>query len=91
LGGDQGRDLLGQTRGPDLVRPRSELRILPGRVSGSPHVVNTRLETRALASLTSDGFGVDGIHRLYPYVTAVQIEQALDLESQLVDNLRRVA
>ena len=79
------------TRGPDLVRPRPDLRIVPGKVSGSPHVVNTRLETRALASLTADGFGVDGIHRLYPYVTAAQIEQALDLENQLIDNLRRAA
>jgi len=32
-------------RGPDLVRPRPDLRIVPGRLSGSPHVVHTRLET----------------------------------------------
>ncbi len=77
--------------GPDLLRPRPDLRIVPGKISGSPHVVHTRLETRALAALAADGFGVDGIHRLYPYVTAAQIEQALDLEKQLGDNLRRTA
>ncbi len=32
------------TRGPDLLRPRPELRILPGKVSGAPHIVSTRLE-----------------------------------------------
>jgi uncharacterized protein (DUF433 family) len=79
------------TRGPDLVRPRPDLRIVPGKVSGSPHVVHTGLETRALAALTVDGFEIAGIHRLYPYVTAAQIEQALDLENQLAENLRRAA
>ena len=79
------------TRGPDLIRPRPELRIVPGKVSGSPHVVHTRLETRALAALGAEGFEVDGIHRLYPYVTSRQIEQALDLEKQLADNLRHAA
>jgi uncharacterized protein (DUF433 family) len=79
------------TRGPDLVRPRPDLRIVPGKVSGSPHVVHTRLETRALAALTVDGFEIEGIHRLYPYVTTAQIEQALDLENQLAENLRRAA
>lgn len=79
------------TRGPDLLKPRPDLRIIPGRVSGSPHIVDTRLETRVLAALTSDGFDVPAIHRLYPYVTASQIDQALDLEIQLADNLRRAA
>jgi uncharacterized protein (DUF433 family) len=79
------------TRGPDLLKPRPDLRIIPGRVSGSPHIVDTRLETRALAALTSDGFDLAAIHRLYPYVTASQIDQALDLETQLADNLRRAA
>lgn len=75
------------TRGPDLIAPRADLRIVPGKLSGSPHVVHTRLETRALAALATDGFDVPGIHRLYPYVTTLQIEQALELEKQLEDNL----
>jgi uncharacterized protein (DUF433 family) len=72
------------TRGPDLIAPRVDLRIVPGKLSGSPHVVHTRLETRALAALATDGFDVPGIHRLYPYVTALQIEQALELEDNLI-------
>jgi uncharacterized protein (DUF433 family) len=79
------------TRGPDLVTPRAELRIVPGKLSGSPHVAHTRLETRALAALAHDGFDVAGIHRLYPYVSMHQIDQALDLERQLDDNLHKRA
>jgi uncharacterized protein (DUF433 family) len=79
------------TRGPDLIRPRPELRIVPGRISGSPHIVDTRLETRALAALKTDGFDLGAIHKLYPYVTSEQIAEALDLEAQLAENLRRAA
>jgi len=79
------------TRGPDLVAPRAELRIMPGKLSGSPHVVHTRLETRALAALAADGFDVAGIQRLYPYVSQPQVVQALELERQLDDNLHKRA
>lgn len=79
------------TRGPDLVTPRAELRIVPGKLSGSPHVAHTRLETRALAALAHDGFDVAGIQQLYPYVSTQQIDQALDLERQLDDNLHNRA
>ncbi len=79
------------TRGPDLVAPRAELRIVPGKLSGSPHVAHTRLETRALAALARDGFDVTRIQQLYPYVSTGQIDQALDLERQLEDNLHKRA
>lgn len=78
-------------RGPDLSRPRPELRIVPGKLSGSPHVVGTRVETRALSSLTEDGFDEDGIVELYPFLTRVQVEQAIDLEAQLAKNLNQAA
>lgn len=79
------------TRGPDLIAPRADLRIVPGKLSGSPHVVHTRLETRALAALALDGFDVARIQRLYPYVSGAQISQALELEQQLDDNLHKRA
>ncbi len=79
------------TTGPDLLRPRPELRIVPGKIGGSPHIVHTRLETRALAALAAEGFGTIDIHRLYPHVGLAQIKQALDLEQQLADNLRLAA
>ncbi len=74
-------------RGPDLVRPRPDLRIVPGRLSGSPHVVHTRLETRAIYALNRDGLDSAAIRTLYPYVTEAQVAQALDLERQLEENL----
>jgi uncharacterized protein (DUF433 family) len=74
-------------RGPDLVRPRPGLRILPGKLGGSPHVVGTRNETRAIAALARDGFTTDGILAVYPHLTRDQIEQAIDLERQLDENL----
>jgi uncharacterized protein (DUF433 family) len=68
--------------------PRPELRIVPGRLSGSPHVVHSRLETRALFALHRDGLVDAAIHTLYPYVSEEQLSQAIDLERQLEANLR---
>lgn len=74
-------------KGPDLSHPRPTLCIVPGRLSGAPHIEHTRLETRALAALESDGLELTEIQALYPYVTAAQIEDALELERQLEANL----
>jgi uncharacterized protein (DUF433 family) len=74
-----------RTSMPAVRRALKQLR------GGSPHVVHTRLETRALAALASDGFDNAAIRRLYPYVSMPQIEQALDLEQQLADNLGKRA
>jgi uncharacterized protein (DUF433 family) len=77
--------------GPDLLRPRPQLRIVPGKLGGSPHVEHTRLETLALASLSADGLTTEQIRDLYPYVENAQILEALDLEAQLARNLTLVA
>jgi uncharacterized protein (DUF433 family) len=74
-------------RGPDLASPRPQLRIVPGRLSGSPHIVHTRLETRALFALDRDGLDKAAILALYPYVTETQLAEAIDLERQLDANL----
>jgi uncharacterized protein (DUF433 family) len=74
-------------RGLDLVQPRPDLRIVPGRLSGSPHVAHTRLETRAIYALNRDGLDSAATRTLYPYVTEAQVAQALDLERQLEENL----
>lgn len=74
-------------RGPDLARPRPQLRIVPGKLSGSPHILRTRLETCALRALEEDGLSLTTIQDLYPFVTASQIAEALDLEHQLEANL----
>jgi uncharacterized protein (DUF433 family) len=74
-------------RGPDLYQPRAHLRIVPGKLSGSPHIIGTRVETRALAALCNDGYDARQVADLYPYLLAEQIDEALDLERQLEQNL----
>ena len=76
------------SRGPDLHAPRPRLRIVPGKLGGSPHVVHTRLESQALGALAVSGLGPDKIYRLYPDVEHAAIDDALDLERQLARNLQ---
>jgi uncharacterized protein (DUF433 family) len=59
---------------------------VPGKLSGSPHIAHTRVETRALFALACDGLTSSAIHRLYPYLTTGQIAESLDLETQLQKN-----
>jgi uncharacterized protein (DUF433 family) len=78
-------------KGPNLQAPRPNLRIVPGKLSGSPHIVKTRIETIAVASLADRGFDDETIHRLYPSVAPVAITEAIDLERQLAHNLGAAA
>lgn len=78
-------------RGPDLVAPRPQLRIVPGKLGGSPHVVHTRLESQALGALVESGLPSAKVYRLYPAIERSAIDEALDLEKQLARNLRPVA
>jgi uncharacterized protein (DUF433 family) len=80
-------ELVKGQRGPDLRQPRPMLRIIPGKLAGSPHIVNTRIETVALGALAARGMGQDTIAELYPSVEASAIRDALDLEGQLAQNL----
>jgi uncharacterized protein (DUF433 family) len=73
--------------GPDLSVPRPQLRIVPGKLGGSPHVVHTRLESQALGALADSGLPQAKIYRLYPDIEPQAIEDALDLERQLAKNL----
>jgi uncharacterized protein (DUF433 family) len=74
-------------KGPDLSVPRPRLRIVPGKLGGSPHVVHTRLESQALGALAGGGLAQEKIYRLYPDIEPAAIEDALDLERQLAQNL----
>jgi uncharacterized protein (DUF433 family) len=79
------------SRGPDLHAPRPRLRIVPGKLGGSPHVAHTRLESQAVAALAVRGLPVTKIYRLYPDVSHEAIDEALDLEAQLRRNLQPLA
>lgn len=72
--------------GPDLVSPRPNLRIIPGKMGGEPHVKWTRIPSLAVAALVSDGMSVAEIVRLYPDLTAEIVDECIDLEAQLLKN-----
>ena len=76
--------------GPRSPRHYSQPRAV-GKLGGSPHVIHTRLESQALGALADSGLGQAKIYRLYPDVEPAAIEDALDLERQLAQNLRRPA
>lgn len=78
-------------RGPNLVAPRPQLRIVPGKLGGAPHLLRTRLQTEALAAISRRGIVRENVYRLYPRFDHAAIDQALDLESQLARNLEPVA
>jgi uncharacterized protein (DUF433 family) len=75
------------TRGPDLVAPRPRLRIVPGKLSGAPHVRRTRIETQVLAALGARGMSPQRIRSLYPAIEVDDVDQALDLERELQPGL----
>ncbi len=79
------------TRGPNLQAPKPNLRIVPGKLSRSPHIVNTRIETIAISALRDRRLDHEKIHQLYPVVAPVAIAEAIDLEQQLRGNLNAAA
>lgn len=77
-------DLFGPSdSGVDLRQPRPHIRIHPGRVSGEPHLVHSRLTTRAVAGLASRGLSIELICELYPGEDPIALEEAVDLETSL--------
>ncbi len=78
-------------QGPDLRRPRPDLRIAPRKLSGAPHLRHTRLETAAIAALSRRGFSFEALHELYPFATTRALRQAVDLEDQLLTNEAKAA
>lgn len=70
-------------RGPDLVRPRPHLRIVPGKVAGEPHLAGTRVTSLSIAALAERGFKLGAITAMYPDEDPRAIAEALDLEQDL--------
>lgn len=69
--------------GPDLLEPGPALRILPGKLSGEPHIAGTRILTACVASLAGRGYAVEEICRLYPMLEEQAAKAALNLEQRL--------
>lgn len=70
-------------RGPDLVQPRPHLRIVPGKVSGEPHLDHSRITTQSVAALFDRFKDVDRVVSFYTDVAPEAIFEAIDLEHQL--------
>ena len=81
-------DLLGpfeikSDRGPNLIRPRPRLRIIPGKVSGEPHLEGSRITTLTVAALGRRFGNMKSVAALYPEVNPEAITQAFELEKDL--------
>lgn len=74
---------VGANRGPDLRRPRVQLRIVPGKCSGEPHLAGSRITTLAVAALAERGYDLAAIARLYPAESPEALAEAIELEQQL--------
>lgn len=72
-----------QDSGPDLLRPRPLLRIVPGKLHGEPHVVRTRISSAVLFALHQEGYSDEQIRRMYPDVSRDALLESIDLESHL--------
>jgi uncharacterized protein (DUF433 family) len=82
---DQLTALVGASEiGPDLIRPRPGLRILPGKLSGEPHVAGTRILTAGLLALARRGYTFEEIRASYPELSEKALSEALDFEQSLV-------
>jgi uncharacterized protein (DUF433 family) len=78
-------------KAPDLVTPRQTLRIIPGKLSSEPHVVDTRIPTTIVASLRRTGYEPSLIRRFYSALTDQNIAEAESLENQLDAAVGRAA
>jgi len=83
-------DILGLTapfrqageEGPDLIRPRPHLRIVPTKVAGEPHIQDSRVTTQTVAALAARGFLAEQIASMYSVGTEA-VSEGIDLERQL--------
>lgn len=79
-------DGLEGTKGPDLLWPRPTVQILPGKISGAPHISGTRVPTQSIYALAGRGFSVDQLAKIYPFVSRDSLSESIDLETQLKRN-----
>ncbi|HEY0554733.1 MAG TPA: DUF433 domain-containing protein [Thermoanaerobaculia bacterium] len=75
------------TKGPDLLWPRPTVQILPGKISGAPHISGSRVPTQSIYALSKRGFTVDQVAKIYPFVSRNSLCESIDLEAQLTHNV----
>ena len=73
----------GEQLGPSLISPRPNLRIIPGKVSGEPHLAGSRITTQVAAALYRRIPDTERIAELYPGFEARTFQEAIDFEYSL--------
>ncbi len=81
-------DLLGpfdlaDRNGPDLRRPRPNLRIVPGRVSGEIHLARSRITTQSVAALNQNLGDLAAVAEFYPGFGLEAFRDAVEFERSL--------
>ncbi len=74
---------VGAGKGPHLISPRTTLRIVPGKVSGEPHLLNTRITTKTLYALYRRFGDVRAVSKLYPDQPEQAVAEGISLEKEL--------
>jgi DNA-binding transcriptional MerR regulator/uncharacterized protein (DUF433 family) len=69
--------------GPGVMIPRPRLRIIPGKLLGEPHLVDTRITSATIDALHRDGYGQPEIEEMYPGTTVAALADAVDPEQSL--------
>jgi uncharacterized protein (DUF433 family) len=69
-------------RGPNLLRPRPHLRIVPSKVAGEPHLEHSRLTTQTVAALADRGYGAEVIASMYD-ASVDAVQEGIELEREL--------
>lgn len=70
--------------GPHLLTPRPLLRIMPGKMHGEPHILNTRIPSAGISELHDLGYTNDQIRDMYPDASREAIEQSIEFEHSLL-------
>lgn len=70
---------------PDLLSPGPHIRIIPGKLHGEPHILDTRLPTSTVFALSERGYDVQAISELYRDVSRDALSEAIEFERSLTD------
>jgi len=68
---------------PDLLQPRPLLRIIPGKLHGEPHLLDTRIPSAAIYTLHERGYTLQDLVAMYPEASEPGLRSAIDFEHSL--------
>jgi uncharacterized protein (DUF433 family)/DNA-binding transcriptional MerR regulator len=68
---------------PNLLEPRPLLRIIPGKLHGEPHILDTRIPSATINALYEAGYDVDTLQQMYPDASSAALHEAIEFERSL--------